>query len=82
MKNDNVQITVPAGSDFDVGISKSIDRRTAVRIEKDHIVLTRDYHVGRKNYTVSSFFEKEVNLENNIKYLIASEIERKNSSGL
>ena len=74
-KNSDEQIKIPFNSEYDEKYGKSIDRRTEVRVEGDKVIFTRKYQIGGMTYTVNSIFDKDFDVNNNIKYLIARAME-------
>ena len=72
-------ITIPNGSEFKNDIQTAIDRRTEFSIAGDDVIAKRNYCIGKMNYTVNSIFNKRIEIDNNIKYLIANQLNRKNN---
>ena len=69
-------ITIPNGSEFKNDIKTAIDRRTEFSIAGDDLIAKRNYRIGKMNYTVNSIFNKRIDIDNNIKYLIGKSIKQ------
>ena len=72
-------MNIPNGSEYYNGIQNSINRRTNVSLTDDSIVAKRRYRIGRMNYTVNSIFDRQINIDNNIRYLIGKSISQENN---
>lgn len=69
-------ITIPSGSEFKNDVQTAIDRRTEFSIAGDALIAKRNYRIGKMNYTVNSIFNKRIDIDNNIKYLIGKSIKQ------
>ena len=75
MKNIENAIRIPDSDDYDRNIKTANDRRTSVTVGETAVVKCRHYRIGKMNYTVNSIFAKDIDINNNIKYLIAKDID-------